>query len=315
MLKQQPKAESGADKKTLRSAGFTIIEVMIVLAVSGGMLSAAAVMISGQQERAQFSTSVREVENKLVDIFNDVETGYYPNNGSINCRVVSGESDANARPSLVAGPGPEQGTNQDCLFLGKAIQFYKTSSTDPVSNYRSYTMIGRRQAIGNKDVANILEAKPTAFDESVETGSFSGAVEVTEVRYPSITPNISDASPNNVRESVVVVAPLGAFSALEPSTAASNGKPRLADLNFGPNGFDNNAPYFRSSISNLEDPNVDHASKGVVICLRNAAGGRVAAVAVGVAPDPGGGVPVAIGQRLATQAYFDEEAAQLGCKP
>lgn len=279
------------------SRGYTIVELMIFMAASGGLLVAAMQMISNQQERTRFTTTVREVESKLADIFNDVETGVYPSNGSIGCRVINGSIDPSARPSLT-GPAQPQGANQECLFMGKAIEFYRLPG-DTASNYRAFTIVGRRQTVDKKEVASIFDAKPTAFDQITEEGSFASGVELTQIRYGA-----------TAREGIVVLSPIGPFSALEPALAASNGKPRLATINFT-NGFADNSVGFRNAVSSLDQTNVDAAANGAVICLRHSAGGRVAAIAIGVQSTPAGAVP--FGQRLATQAYFDDEATVLGC--
>ncbi len=310
IFQNEKKAEPSTKQHYRPSSGFTIIEVMIVLAISGGMLSAAALMISGQQERTRFSTNVREVENKLSDIFNDVETGYYTNSGAIECKVLSPLNAASAPEIQVVPPAsaPAQGTNQDCLFLGMAISFYKASGSEANNSYRIFTLIGRRQTVdgtGNPALATTLaQARPQASEQLLTQGSFAAGVEITNVRFMKF--------PLDSRDNIAILAPLGSFSAQNHSLAASNGKPSLARLNFASSFLDIPANFVSTiNAGGLSDASVNAASEGAVICLRSD-GGRVAAVAVGVQLNASG-APEPFGQRLATQAYFDNEATSLGC--
>lgn len=291
-------------KQLTSQSGSTILEVMMVLAISGGLLVAAGATISGQIERTRFSTNVREIESKLSDIFNDVETGFYPSSENFGCEVIN-PTNASSVPTPT-GTNREQGTNEDCLFLGKGVQFSQNAD-GLTANFLIHTIIGRREmpsGSGLVGVTSIDAANPTAFDSLEESGQFDGGVEITSVRY---------LNGGLTSDGVAVLAPLGSFSATEPSTAASNGKPRLARLD-SDSGFGASAAAFRGSIAVLNDTSVTQASTGLVICLRDVAGGRIAAVAVGAQPDPAGGAPVPFGQRLATQAYFDDEASDgFGC--
>ncbi len=120
-----------------RNQGFTIIEVLIVLAVSGLLLTAALVTINGKQRVTSFNQSIRNLQTELQQIVNDVGSGYYPNNGTISC--------ANGGPGggvkLTSGAA-SQGTNVDCIFLGKVLQF-AVGSNDP-EIYNVYTLAGLR---------------------------------------------------------------------------------------------------------------------------------------------------------------------------
>lgn len=119
--------------------GYTLIEVLIVLAVSGALLVSAASLITGRQQRIRFTQSVVGLEQQLQDTFNDASTGYFPSNGDFSCTSSGGTL------TLTSGGGSstEQGANDGCIFVGKLLHFY-VSSTDggPDTNYRIYTMVG-----------------------------------------------------------------------------------------------------------------------------------------------------------------------------
>src|SRR4051794_22929500 len=85
--------------------GFTIVEVMIVLAVSGLLLGGAIVVIGGKQNQTAFNQSVRQVQAQIQQRINEVATGFYDNEGNIRCNGAGGIV------TLTAGGGTEQGAN------------------------------------------------------------------------------------------------------------------------------------------------------------------------------------------------------------
>lgn len=98
-------------------AGYTIVEVMIVFAITGVIAVNAFVLVRGQQVKNQFSQAVRDFEVKLLDIANDVSKGYYPNAGTLTCFAPIGG------PITFAGGTVEQGASNNCVFAGKVLGF------------------------------------------------------------------------------------------------------------------------------------------------------------------------------------------------
>lgn len=144
-----------------RQHGFTMVEVMIFLAISGAMLGWSVLSIRGRQQQVQFSQAVREFENVIKDYINDIGTGYYPNAANTSCTVsnpFNASSDIRFAPSGTATAG----SNKDCIFLGKAIQFGVHGSNG--EDYNVYTVLGRRQTPSGsslRDVTSFREARPT----------------------------------------------------------------------------------------------------------------------------------------------------------
>lgn len=130
-----------------RLGGYTIIEVMIVLAVSGGLLISAIVMLGGKQIQTQSAESVRSFESSVEAISREVSSGFYPS--STGCTVPAfGPVDPTA-------PGGASGGNTGCIFLGKVFSMASTSGT-------SIDLIGR-QFVNNSttdDVSKLSEAQP-----------------------------------------------------------------------------------------------------------------------------------------------------------
>ena len=105
-----------------RAKGFTIVETLIVLAVSGFMLVSVAGIISSKQGQSEFQQAVNSVTQQLQQAIDDVANGYYPTN-SITCSYSS------SGPVIAYKQGGTSlGTNGACVLVGKAIQFNKSNA-------------------------------------------------------------------------------------------------------------------------------------------------------------------------------------------
>lgn len=134
--------------------GFTVIEVLMVLAISGALFVSAVVLISGRQNRTAFEESARQVQSQIQQVLNEVATGYYPNNGNFECTAAFG----NQPPNLSAGSSA-QGANSGCIFAGKALQF-KVAGTEP-EEFAVYTVAGlKKGAAGGGESASLADARP-----------------------------------------------------------------------------------------------------------------------------------------------------------
>ena len=109
------------------TGGFTIVEVLIVLAVSSILLVSAITLINGRQGRAEFTTGVNSGLQQIQQLINETGSGYYPNDGDFTC---IGNAAGPVKFSLAPQGSTSQGTNSGCIFLGKALQF-GTGSNPP----------------------------------------------------------------------------------------------------------------------------------------------------------------------------------------
>jgi len=168
--------------------GFTILEVMIFLAISGAMLAAAMAAVNGQQNRTEFTLAMRDIDSKLQDTLNDVSNGNfsYSNQGC----DISGAG----RPYLT-GVSAGIGTNQACLFLGEAIQFSTSGATGGVDNnsrFAVYTVLGRRLkpgTLGNQiSVNSFNEANPTTIPSLTSYYDFQNGITAGKIYYTPATP-------------------------------------------------------------------------------------------------------------------------------
>ena len=150
-LQQQTRV---ADAQSTRNSGFTIVEVMIVLAVTGALFISAAVAISGRTNKTQFQQAINDVVTSLRQNINSTSIGYYPNTSNFTCKNSSNTM------NIISGTN-KQGTNNDCIFLGKATQFGVTG-TDP-EQYVTYPIAALRQDSAGDQVHDFNSAKAAAI--------------------------------------------------------------------------------------------------------------------------------------------------------
>lgn len=300
-------------------AGFTIIEVMIFLVVSSALLISAVALVGGQQNRTQFTTSTREFESRLQSLVGDVETGFFPDNSQLSCKL-SGPSDPFAYPLLSDAPANKQGTNEDCVFLGKVIQFYKNSD-GVVSSFRTVNIAGKRQVYNavtrqNEDPSSMEAFQPRAYYEDGRTAlldenQISYGIEVKKVLY------VTNFSPLTTTEDFNEIAVVPSVVLQKRNNVVSNlgnGRATIAALRNG-SGFNDDIASLANSVNSLTNASIENASRGLIICL-NDNGGRAAAVTMGLQlADTGGGSFVAqpTSQQITTNLFLDNEVTALGC--
>lgn len=131
-------------------SGFTMVETLVVLAVTGALFAGAIVFVSGKQRNTEFAQAVGEVKSQVQQSINEVSSGYYANNGRVKCSIFS------SKPRIIDSPTPH-GSNEDCIFMGKVLQF-KVQSTTPEA-YHVYTMVGLRDTTTTSQF-DLAAAKP-----------------------------------------------------------------------------------------------------------------------------------------------------------
>ena len=136
-------------KSGLKSRGFTIVEVLIFLAVSSALMVSAFTLISGSQNKASFTQSINDVQQQIDSVINNVANGYYSaGETQKQCVIIGGI------PNFTGNP-VGRGSSADCIFLGRFIAF--TNGSD---EYTVYNVAGRRQKDGS-DVTKMVDANPT----------------------------------------------------------------------------------------------------------------------------------------------------------
>ncbi|HEX5797977.1 MAG TPA: type II secretion system protein [Candidatus Saccharimonadales bacterium] len=251
--------------KKRKQKGYTIIEVMIVLTISTALFATAIIGYTRQNQRTQFTNAVRDIELIVQDILNDVGTGYYVQSDEFVCL----RSGSPAAPSLLSPPPPgvlsEQGTNQGCIFLGKAVNLRDTDSS---SSFTAHTIVGLRNHANNEEdpSTNVENAanRTIPFEGTYDRYSISGSLDI---------PKIITSDETEVAGFAVV-------------SGFGNGS--LADGGAGGAGATTNQVSI-ASIDRLYDFNSTTSqvvgssdlNKDITICIREAGEGRRASITIG----------------------------------
>lgn len=142
-----------ADASPKTGVGYTVIEVLLFVALTSFLLIVAIANITSGQRQVQFTQGVRDFESELTDIINDVPTGFFPSNNALNCTL------GGPRPVIDDSGGNGLGKNGNCMYVGKALQFRPDGDDSKVL---VYTLAGRRLNASFNPVTSIDEATPVA---------------------------------------------------------------------------------------------------------------------------------------------------------
>ena len=185
----------GKNKQTRQPLGYTIVEVMIVLAVSGIMFLIAAQFINGKQEKAAFTQGSNDMASKLQQVVQDVTDGHY-SDVPLTC-TVSG-SGVGATISVTTTSSGEQGTASDCVFLGKIVSFYDTSGGTNRNNYSIFSIAAARNitSIPNNLIAAV-GGSPSLTTQSVTPQNLY-VKKMTIVDASSGSPSVNPSNTYNI---------------------------------------------------------------------------------------------------------------------
>lgn len=168
-----------------KTSGYTIVETMIFLAITGVLFAMAVATISGKQASVQFAQATRDAQSRMQDIINQVSTGYYNNDGSFTC-VVNAPNLATSRPTFTA-VASARGSSNECVFIGKAVKFNSGTNADA---YSVFSLAARRLNASGNEVANLSEANPVPIapqtngstdPNMTEKDSFQFGLSVTKI--------------------------------------------------------------------------------------------------------------------------------------
>jgi type II secretory pathway pseudopilin PulG len=238
-----------------KKSGYTILEVLIFIAVSGFIFVGAMAAIRGRQQEVQFAQAIRDFDSKISDVVNDVITGYYPTNQTVSC-------------------------SDDCVYIGKALHF--GSDGDP-RKVRILNMAGKRYKDSSLvPSASLADASPKAV-YSTDT-NFESPDEIYQLQYGLRVTNI--IRPQNTTSTeygiVAVISDFG-VSAVAQSQSANIGG--LFGSIFGGSVTD-----AVGTINVISDDSVrigsngyfeKNTDEGIVICLESDIG-RKASITFGV---------------------------------
>jgi len=130
--------------------GYTIVEVMIVLAISSMMFLASNAFISGKVSESSFRTGVNETASRIQDTINQVSSGQYSDQ-PFDCSIDGGSGNL----IFSTASGDNQGKNTNCVYIGKYIQF-NTDSTYTVSSLAAKKVDG--------DISDLNDIRPSVIE-------------------------------------------------------------------------------------------------------------------------------------------------------
>lgn len=272
--------------------GYTIVEVLIFLAISSVLAISALMLMSGRQRNTEFTQAVNELESQLRDIANDVTTGYFPNPGNISC-TVSGATDA---PALSTG-GADPGTNTSCIYVGRAIQFDSNSM-------RVYSALGRRQANGS-DVKDVFESKPKLVAQKSAIDTAPNAIETLDI-HPAIKVrrirSISSAGTYDV-SGIAFITTFGKTNSITSLASIRTDIAPLGPLGMTPDQYqfvsafnDFFADQIPSLVTNKNIYNtVVNTDDGIEICVEGQGVDRHARIVLGAKKSDGSSTTIVIG--------------------
>jgi prepilin-type N-terminal cleavage/methylation domain-containing protein len=159
--------------------GFTIIEVLIVLAITGGLFISAATMISGRTAKTQFEQAVNQMTGQIRQQINDVSSGFYPNSNNFICAPNAA---GNAVAITAASTTDNQGTNDGCIFLGKTLYFGKAAGTEP-ERYVSFPVAALQRDTAGDEVTSIAAAAPAVIYPVAPNPNAPNGSQTTPLQY------------------------------------------------------------------------------------------------------------------------------------
>lgn len=129
--------------KSSQKKGFTIVETLIVLAVTGSLFLSTSLLIRGQTEKYRYRDSMIILQQTVQNSIGDVQ------NGNISAGVSS-----------VTGCTGSDGTSSDCVIAGKKITFCN-GTTCPKTQIKKETIIAKVLAGSATNPCTSITGVPT----------------------------------------------------------------------------------------------------------------------------------------------------------
>lgn len=175
--------------------GYTVLEVMIVLAISGVMFIIAQNFVNGKQARTAFTQGVNELSSQLQNTADQVGDGQFSDIQMPTCQVNT----ASYVTFPTAAPTREQGTNTSCVFLGKLVYFFAAAPGYP-QKYSQFVMAGAMKNPSNdkpfadlNDYRNYISAVSNTAIQLTTINDVPQTLDITRMR---ITPQTGPAVTN-----------------------------------------------------------------------------------------------------------------------
>jgi prepilin-type N-terminal cleavage/methylation domain-containing protein len=146
----------------LSGEGYTLVEVMIVLAVSGSLIVSVAILFSGRIAATQFRQALSTYEANIQDTISDTANGFF-NNSNINCSVNAGGN------YIISNAASSPGANKGCVFAGKMMIPDNLNGTGNIDSTAVTTLVAKQFRAGSDTVpaASIVESEPEVLAATV----------------------------------------------------------------------------------------------------------------------------------------------------
>lgn len=167
-------------KGEVKHLGYTIVEVMVVLAVSGMMFVIAAGFVNGKQARTAFTYGSNELASRLQDTIEQVTDGQY-SDISLQCTYSSGTG---TNPNAVPTGTEQQGTNSNCVFLGKVLHFATDGNR---AKYDVFPMAGGRVGVNDTPITELVNAKPKVINSLITVEDTPQQLDIVNIKVTSST--------------------------------------------------------------------------------------------------------------------------------
>ena len=155
-----------------KNAGFTIVETLIVLAVTSALMVAFMITMGGKQARTEFAVGSRQLLRTFQSQIGQISSGYYTKTSSKNCTVAGATI-------VFSGSKPDVGDSAGCVYLGKA--FALGGSDAEQNTVRSYVVAGLRSPGSPSDIKSYSPTAPDANETIALPLGFS--LEKGTIRY------------------------------------------------------------------------------------------------------------------------------------
>lgn len=162
-----------------KQKGYTIIEALLFLAISGALFSLTILGMNGQINRSRFKQNIETIQMNIVTVLDSVDKGYTLSNGARTCRATGNTL------SIVEGSGTKTGADSsNCVFYGRDIDICDNSPNMTVSTYlannrtinqpNDYPPVNMAQLATTVALPSGVVFVPTASDALNGTNSTTG---------------------------------------------------------------------------------------------------------------------------------------------
>lgn len=211
--------------------GFTIVETLIVLAVTSALFIIATVMISGRTAKTEFQVTVRDVQTRIQKVINETGSGYYPASQDFACSTTAIQAHTSPYLSFSSGTSKAQGAHENCIFIGKTFVIDS-------SKLYIYSLAGVRTNSDGSNVTTPQEAHTTAIARGVSVNNSGLFPDLTEVVALPYDVKLVGADAGEGLTDVAAT-PIYAFSVMS-SLASTSATPAQATQNYNLYGFNGN---------------------------------------------------------------------------